>query len=159
MADPYQTLTRPGARAAQYRDTGSKALPCRAHRVPIWGILLEDRAGNIAMPSKDFADPVTKTTEWDSIQTFRSPVTPDPSKCKGSDLTRGLVKVRLPPFLSSKQSPRIKTSGKIRGNELVRSQKIKQNEIIKQNHETASRLKNTDTCSHITYKLCSKLFD
>ena len=80
------------------------------------------------MTSKDFADPVTKTTEWDSIQTFRSPVTPNPSKCKGSDLTRGLVKVQLPPFLFSKQSPRIKTSVKIQGNRLVRSQKIKQNE-------------------------------
>ena len=51
------------------------------------------------MTSKDFADPVTKTTEWDSIQTFRSPVTPDPSKCKGSDLTRGLVRYGyLPSF-------------------------------------------------------------
>ena len=52
--------------------------------------------------------------------TFWSPVTPDPSKCKGSDPTRGLVKVRLPPFLFSKQSPRLKTSGKIRGNRLVK---------------------------------------
>ena len=67
-------------------------------------------------------------TNVSSLPSLRSLVTSDPSNRKGLDLTRGLIKVRVRPFLFQKSHyirplPRIKIGGKVQGNRLARPQK------------------------------------
>ena len=80
------------------------------------------------MTSKDFADPVTKTMEWDSIQTFRSLVNPTPANARGRTLLGGWLRYGyLPPFfetISSHQDQRQDSGeqiGKIAKNHLIRN--------------------------------------
>ena len=134
MADPCQTLTRLGGsnRSIQRQRFGGQPAkgprPPHVKKEPRGHLSLQSLASLLAEPMESPLRGICWKAGQEIMERHRSPVTSDPSNHKGSDLTRGLIKVPVLPPLFQKSHyirplPRIKISGKVRGNRLVRSQK------------------------------------